>query len=119
MGGHLQGGSLLIRYTFIAVLTAGAVGCAPAGTWTGMVTDDMCRSHHEWDEHGPPQTARDCTLLCVDRGARFVLISEDQVYGIAGDAALLRQVAGSVVTVRGAIRDGVITVSAIDQASPD
>ena len=107
----------MARCILLIMLIAGGSGCAPVGVWTGVVADDVCRDHHEWDEHGPARTQRDCTLICVDRGAKFVLVSDGQVYGIAGDhSAVLRQAAGTVVTARGSLRAGVITVTAWDQA---
>lgn len=98
-----------------AALLLGLSGCAAPSSWTGIVSDDYCGAYHVWDEHGPPLTERECTLISVERGAKFVLVVDDVVHPIENqDHPDLAQAAGHKVTVRGRMIDGVITMTAID-----
>ena len=99
----------------LAALAVSAASCAPEQSLNGYLSDAHCGGTHEWDEHGPPLTERECTLMCVKRGAPFVLVSGGRVYPIANqDHPDLSVHAGTMVRVTGRLQDGTIRVSALE-----
>lgn len=98
------------------------MGVSPAaqdtGTWTGIISDSMCEtSHSSMTEHGKKGTDKDCTLMCVKDGAEYVLVSEGEVLQIANqDFQDLERLAGSTVKLTGELKEGAITVTAIEAA---
>ncbi len=98
-----------------ATVALTAAGCTSATKWTGTISDDDCGAYHVWDEHGPPLSERECTLICVKRGASFVLVVDGQVHPIANQAHPdLERAAGLEVMLTGRMTDGTIHVDAID-----
>lgn len=82
----------------------------------GYVSDAHCGAFHvAADEHGPPETERECTLRCVRGGAGYVIVSNGRVYKIANqDHPDLPVHAGEMVRVTGQVRDGVVEVSRLE-----
>ena len=72
-------------------------------TWTGQITDSMCKADHSvMSSAGKPVNAHDCTLICTKAGAKFALVSEGKVFDIANQAfADLNQYAGATVSLTG------------------
>lgn len=109
--------------TIVAAMAAvvwvgGSVAAAQSQTWTGTISDSMCEtSHSSMTEHGKKGTDKDCTLMCVKDGAKYVLVSEGEVLQIANqDFQDLERFAGSTVKVTGELKEGAITVTAIEAA---
>jgi len=100
----------------LTLLTITLSGCAPAQQWIGTINDSYCgASGHLWDEHGPPESPRDCALRCIRDGAQYVLVSEGSVYPIENqDAQGLEDHAGVPVAVSGTMQDGTITVRTVE-----
>jgi hypothetical protein len=100
----------------IAGLAIAASGCAGEETLSGIVSDAHCGAFHvSSDEHGPPETERECTLRCVRGGAAYVLVSNGRLYKIENqDHPDLPAHAGQMVRVSGRIRDDVVEVSRLD-----
>ncbi len=72
-------------------------------TWTGQITDSMCKADHAaMASDGKPVNAHDCTLTCTKAGAQFSFVSNGKVFDISnqnfGD---LRQHAGATVSLTG------------------
>ncbi len=91
---------------------------APAAdqTWTGKISDSMCGAKHQASaEHaGKKMSDRDCTLACVkDHNARYVFVSGGKVYNLNQDFGALKEHAGHIVKVTGAMSGDTITVSRI------
>lgn len=82
----------------------------------GYVSDAHCGAFHvAADEHGAPETERECTLRCVRGGAGYVIVSNGRVYKIANqDHPDLPVHAGEMVRVTGQVRDGVVEVSRLE-----
>ncbi len=102
-----------------AGLLAGAASFAFAGTMTmqGSISDSMCGASHAkmMEMHKDAKmTDRDCTLACVQHGAKYVFVSKDKVYQIANQnlPALMKN-AGEPVTVTGDVNGDTITVSKV------
>ncbi len=84
-------------------------------TWTGQITDSMCKADHGvMASGGKPVNAHDCTLMCIKAGARFSFVSDGKVFELANQTfADLNQYAGAAVSLTGDLgEDGkTITVS--------
>jgi hypothetical protein len=89
-------------------------------TWTGKISDSMCRAKHDTpSEGGPALSERDCTLACVRGGSEYVLVTEDKTYKLEDQKdAALETYAGSMVKVTGKLQGETIRVSRIENASP-
>lgn len=85
-------------------------------TWTGQISDSLCKAKHEEAAEGAGKMSdRDCTLACVKGGSKFVLLVGDKVYQIANqDDKDLQTHAGHKVTVTGDLKGDSITVSTIE-----
>ena len=97
-------------------LVLGAPACTSEDTLAGYISDAHCGAFHvASDEHGPPETERECTLRCVRGGAGYVIVSNGRVYTIANqDHPDLPVHAGQMVRVTGHLEDGVLEVSRLD-----
>ena len=74
-------------------------------SWTGVISDSMCKRHHESGAEGQDTTDPDCTRDCVKGGSKYVLVIGDTVYEIANqDQKQLAEHAGLRVLVRGTLR---------------
>jgi hypothetical protein len=84
-------------------------------SWTGQISDSMCKAKHEEAAEGAGTMAdRDCTLSCVKGGSKFVLVVEGRVFQIANqDLKDLTTHAGHKVVVTGALKGDAITVATI------
>ena len=72
-------------------------------TWTGQITDTMCKADHAaMASNGKPVNAHDCTLTCTKAGAKFGFVTNGKVFDISnqnfGD---LTQHAGAIVSLTG------------------
>lgn len=87
-------------------------------TWTGKISDSSCgASHDAMTEHGKKGTDKDCTLMCVKKGAKYVFVTGGQVRPIANqDFKDLQQFAGDTVKLTGELKNDAITVSRIEKA---
>jgi hypothetical protein len=84
-------------------------------TWSGQISDSMCKAKHEEAAEGQGKMAdRDCTLSCVRGGSKFVLLVGGKVLQIANqDQKDLQTFAGQTVTVTGDLKGDTLTVTAI------
>jgi hypothetical protein len=105
-----------LAWLSIAALVLAASACAREETLTGYVSDVHCGAFHvSSDEHGPPETERECTLRCIRGGAAYVLVANGRVYTIENqDHPDLPVHAGEMVRVTGHIQDGVVEVARLD-----
>jgi archaellum component FlaG (FlaF/FlaG flagellin family) len=102
---------------FIAALLVAAPALAQSGTWTGQISDSMCKAKHEEAAEGAGKMPdKDCTLSCVKGGSKFVLLVDGKVYQIANqDNKDLAAVAGQSVKVSGDLKGDTITVAKIEK----
>ena len=72
-------------------------------TWTGQVSDAMCKSDHAMMQKGANKmTDKECAMACAKSGQKYVLVSDGKVYKIDNQAvAGLAANAGGTVKVTG------------------
>lgn len=97
------------------VLSAGMILAAqPAGssTFTGTISDSACGLQHTLSPK-----AKDCTLMCVQMGSKFVLADEAHhiVYALSAQKRA-RALAGEKVRVVGILKRSTIQVTSISAA---
>ena len=101
----------------IAVAFLSATALAADQTWTGQISDSLCKSKHEEAAEGQGKMAdHDCTVACVKGGSKYVLVAADgKVYEIANqDFKDLEKNAGLKIKLSGDLKGSAITVSKID-----
>jgi hypothetical protein len=106
--------------TVVYVLSASLLLCGLAlaaqssgnQTFVGNISDSACGLHHTMGG-----TARDCTLMCVGMGSRFVLADNlhHTVYALS-DQSKAKPFAGEKVRVVGRLKGSTIEVSSISAA---
>lgn len=100
-----------LTLSLAAALAFGAMGLMGA-SWTGTISDSMCGASHG------STPAKQCTLGCVKKGAKYVVVVGDKVYGISNqDAPGLMKYAGENVKVTGTMKGDTIMVKKISKAS--
>lgn len=102
-----------LTLSLAAALTLGAMGLLGADqSWTGTISDSMCGASHG------STPAKQCTLGCVKKGAKYVVVVGDKVYSISNqNAPNLMKYAGENVKVTGTMNGDTITVKRISKAS--
>jgi len=98
-----------------AVLFATLTISAAEQTWTGQISDSICRTKHEEAAEGQGKMPDpECTRACVKGGSKFTFVSDGKVYQIANqDNPDLTTHAGETVKLTGEMRGTSITVSKI------
>jgi hypothetical protein len=103
-----------------AVLSV-SVAAQDAGqkTWTGKISDSMCKEKHQGGEHdGKKMTDADCTSVCLKKGAKYVFVSDGQVYQLANQSSkTIASHAGQEVELTGEIKGNTITAKKIAPAA--
>jgi hypothetical protein len=98
----------------LVILSAMSLGSPiPKGdTFTGNISDSACGLHHTMGSN-----AKNCTLMCVQMGSKFVLADEahHKVYALS-DQAKAKPFAGENVRVVGTLKGSTIQVSSITAA---
>jgi hypothetical protein len=95
------------------LLIMGALSAFPAlaADWTGYIIDKSCASQKGM------RGDVDCAQSCLRRGDPAVFVTEDgKIYTISNQAKVIPS-AGKKVTMTGTIKDDVITVETIKDAS--
>jgi len=82
---------------------------AAAQTFTGVISDSMCKQKHMM----PGKTDAECTEECVKAGASYVLVSGDKVYTLSAKKGIITPFAGKKVQVQGDLKNNAITVTEI------
>ena len=105
--------------SFFLVVAAFVVAAPLAAeqTFTGQISDSLCKAKHEEAAEGQGKMAdHDCTVACVRGGSKYVLLGADgKVYDIANqDFKDLEARAGQKVKMTGDLKGNAITVSKID-----
>ena len=86
---------------FLALLV---IPCSAAEkTWIGQISDSMCGAdHNAMASDGKKVDPRDCTLMCIKSGSKFVFVSGGKVFEIANqDFVDLKKNAGQNVRLDG------------------
>jgi hypothetical protein len=89
-------------------------------TWTGQISDAMCKSDHAMMQKGAMKMSdKECTRGCVKAGQRYVLVSNGKVFQISNQSfAGLAANAGASVRVTGEANTdgGSITIAKLEAA---
>jgi hypothetical protein len=87
-------------------------------SWSGQISDSMCKAKHEEAAEGAGKMAdHDCTVSCVKGGSKYVLMVDGKMYQIANQSfADLEKYAGAKVNVSGDVKADTITVTKIEPA---
>jgi hypothetical protein len=108
--------TLCVAVTHVAGEAAGRSD-AQQQTWTGAISDSMCKRHHESGAEGQETTDPDCTRDCVKGGSKYVVIVGDRVYAIANqDHNQLAEHAGMRVILSGTLHGEAIEVATVEKA---
>ena len=90
-------------------------------TWTGPISDAMCKSDHAMMQKGAMKMSeKECTMACVKAGQKYVLVSNGKVYQIANQtfAGLAANAGGSVKATGEASADGSsVTITKLEAAT--
>jgi hypothetical protein len=101
----------------VVALTAAPAFAAPQ-TWTGTISDSMCGAKHMEGEHGMKVSDKECTTMCVKKGAKYVFVTDGKVLAIANqDFRGLAQQAGAAVRLTGELKSDSVTISKLEKAA--
>jgi len=99
------------RAVALALSLAASLGLwAEVKTITGRVSCSMCRGKHQMGKDSDAE----CVRACVKYGAKYVVISGDEVYVVSVDPKQFAYYADRVVTIRGEVdHDRIVKIEAI------
>lgn len=107
-----------IRMGVLVSMLTGVPAFAAPQTWTGQISDSMCGATHMEGEHNVKVSEKQCTQMCVRKGAKYVFVNEGKVLTLANqDFKGLAQHAGETVKLTGELKGDAITVSKIEKAA--
>jgi hypothetical protein len=99
--------STIATAAVLAMSVASATLAAAPQTWTGKITDAMCKGKHD----GDPKA---CVEKCIKGGEKYVLVVDSKIYAISNQKfADLPKFAGDTAVVTGDLKDDTITVTKI------
>ena len=72
-------------------------------TWTGQISDAMCKSDHAMMQKGAMKMSdKECAMACAKSGQKYILVSDGKVFQIENQAvAGLAANAGGIVKATG------------------
>ena len=105
----------MLAWVLLAASSAATAGCSTEEAWSGTIADERCGRMHDWDEHAPPITERECTLMCNESGSSYVFVTSDRVHAITNqEHPGLAEHAGRKVRLTGRMHNNTLTVTGID-----
>ena len=106
----------MTRFLLLVAVLAATAALHAQQSWTGQISDSMCKAKHEEAAEGQGKMAdRDCTLSCVRGGSKFVLLADGKVLQIANqDNKDLTTFAGQMVKVSGELKGDTLSVAKIE-----
>jgi hypothetical protein len=111
------------RGLLLAVLCAGAEGFAePEAEYTGFITDTECGPNHApmIAKGGMGKDDRECTLICVKKGATFGFVDADRKrFYQLDDQDAPAPYAGLRVRIRGRQQGDTISLTSVRPAEND
>ena len=102
--------SLLVIGLSLAIARAESSPQAWSG-WVGKVSDSTCGAKHKMTD------AKQCTLECVRKGAKYALIVGEpaaKVFTLEGHASNLEQLAGAMAKVQGDLNGTTIRATSVE-----
>ena len=109
-----------MRSTLGVLVVVGVFAVLPVAaraeqTWKGAISDSNCNGKHQAGEHdGKKMTDADCTAVCIKKGAKYVFVSDGNVFRIANQKSkAIAKHAGQQVELTGTLDGDTITAKTI------
>src|ERR1017187_1418430 len=101
---------LALGFAAILMFSTGAGAAPKTQTFTGEIMDSQCANMGAHEQmmktHENINTAKECTLVCIKEGGKFVLFNAlTKITYQLDDQNKLAQFAGASVTVTGTLND--------------
>jgi len=116
----LQTEEISMRSVLGVIVVIGAFAAVPASAqkdqmWKGSISDSKCNGKHPEGEHdGKKMTDAECTKVCMNKGAKYVFVSEGKVYQLSNQRSrTIISHAGQQVDLIGTIEGDTITAKTI------
>jgi hypothetical protein len=100
---------ITVAVLFTMLMPALHIAYAATQTFTGVISDSMCKQKHMM----AGKTDAQCAEECVKAGASYLLIAGDKVYTLSAKKELVAPFAGKKVHIQGNLQGASITVTAI------
>ena len=102
---------MIVTIAVLSALLMPALRMANAApqTFTGVISDSMCKQKHMM----PGKTDAQCVEECVKAGASYILVSGDKIYTLNAKSGLISPYAGKKVQIEGDLKNNTITVTTI------
>jgi hypothetical protein len=84
----------------------------PTKTFAGVVTDSYCGARHK----DSSMTSAECIRECLRHGAKYILVSGDDKYLLAGNPNILNGLIGERVRINGILNDKTLRVGSVSFA---
>jgi len=99
----------------VGVFAVFPVAARAEQTWKGAISDSNCNGKHQAGEHdGKKMTDTDCTAICIKKGAKYVFVSDGNVFRIANQKSkAIAKHAGQQVELTGTLEGDTITAKTI------
>lgn len=99
----------------VGVFAVFPVAARAEQTWKGAISDSNCNGKHQAGEHdGKKMTDADCTAVCIKKGAKYVFVSDGNVFRIANQKSkAIARHAGQQVELTGTLEGDTITAKTI------
>jgi hypothetical protein len=99
----------------VGVFAVFPVAARAEQTWKGAISDSNCNGKHQAGEHdGKKMTDTDCTAICIKKGAKYVFVSDGNVFRIANQKSkAIAKHAGQQVELTGTLDGDTITAKTI------
>jgi hypothetical protein len=109
-----------MRSALGVIVVIGAFAVVPAAaqkeqTWKGAISDSKCNGKHPAGEHdGKKMTDAECTKVCLNKGAKYVFVSDGKVYQLANQKSrTIASHAGQEVELIGTMEGDTINAKTI------
>lgn len=109
-----------MRSALGVIVVIGAFAVVPAAaqkeqTWKGAISDSKCNGKHPAGEHdGKAMSEADCTKVCLNKGAKYVFVSDGKVYQLANQKSrTIASHAGQQVELTGTLEGDTITAKSM------
>ncbi len=98
-----------LAITSLLAISTSLLSAQSAQTINGFISENQCGASHA----SPTASATKCVKGCIARGAAPVLVSEGKVYKLKGEDAVVKELAGQNVTIKGTVDGDTITVTSV------
>lgn len=100
---------ILSAVFFAMLMPALQMSQAEPKTFTGVISDSMCKQKHMM----PGKSDAQCIEECIKAGSSYVLVSGNKVYVLSAKKNMISPYAGKKVQIRGNLQGNSIAVTEI------